>query len=93
MPDSQDSRMPTSLADLVKLYMTQFGSLTFGTVTLVIVWMCMVKPQLEMNQKTTDAQREVLENLHELSESLQGSANHIKQTSDLLDRIVLRQSK
>lgn len=97
MQDNPQQPLPTtfpaSWPDILRLIMTQYGSLAFGLISLVVIWLTMVVPQLDRNQVSAEAQRLLLEDLHKLTDDQKEISTHIKQTSEILDKITLRMDK
>lgn len=79
-----------AFTELIKLYMQQFGMLTFGTITVLLMQHVIVTPQLERQQEAAKAQQALIEELHVTLTELQELAKHAKQTAELQDRALLR---
>lgn len=85
-----DESKSVAFSELVKLYMQQFGMLTFGTVTVLIMQHVIVTPQLERNQEAAKTQQQLIQELHNLTTELDELAKHARQTAELQDRALLR---
>jgi uncharacterized membrane-anchored protein YhcB (DUF1043 family) len=83
-------QLPTTYLDVLKLFMQQYGSLAFGLISLVIIWLTMVVPQLDRNQVSAENQRLLLEELHRLIDDQKEVASHLKTTAEIFDRATLR---
>jgi len=99
MSTGEHEQSPTlkvsSVWSLAELYVTKFGMLTFGTLTLVILHLLIFDPMLERNQVSIDAQRSLVEEqkqLHEAQREMHRQqrdlAEHMKTTAQMFDQFL-----
>lgn len=92
----------SSVWTLAELYVSKFGMLTFGTLTLILLHLLIFDPMLERNQISIDAQRSLVAEqaslheqqkaLHEQQKSFQDRqktmADHMESTAKLFDSVL-----
>lgn len=99
-PTQTGAALSMGFFELAKLYMQQFGLLTFGTVTVILMQYAIFTPQLSRNQEVAQQQTkltgELMDTVSKLKEEVQNlkeEVAHARQTAELTDRALLRLEK
>ena len=95
MPDDQHvgGEHAVSYLELAKLYLQQFGLLTFGTVTTLLMQHVIVTPQLERFQAEKEQTQKIITELTNSVDDLKEENRHARQTAELFDRALIRIEK
>ena len=86
-------QVPVGYLDIVKLYMQQFGLLTFGTLTTLLMQHFIITPQQERANLRDEIQMKVIQRLEQVESNFKDDTQHLRQTTELLDRALIRQEK
>jgi len=86
-------QVPAGYLDIVKLYMQQYGLLTFGTVTTLLMQHFIITPQQERANLRDEIQMQVIQKLERVESDFADDTRHLRQTAELLDRALIRQEK
>lgn len=78
--------MKDAVDGLVKVY----GPFAFGIVSLLIIWLLIIKPELENKQLDFDTQKVLIEQLSQETRQSQEIARTMRDTALILERIVNR---
>lgn len=77
---------------LAAFYVHKHGPITFGVISVLIMWQLMVRPELDRKAMDTAAMLQITREMREQQKASEQMADHIRTTAMILDEITKRQT-
>ncbi len=76
---------PLTLSGLLNVLVSQYGTIAFGLVALLILWKVIVAPELEASRKSAETYAAAAESLKQASVSMEATARVMERVVNKLE--------
>lgn len=89
-PRAKPDAMNTTTVDGLTAIAKAYGPYAFGLVTVLVLWLAVLRPELDRKNDNFELHRAIIEKQIEQGNRNEDTARTLKETAVILDRVTLR---